>query len=81
MVHTAESINNLNATQLRELTLSLISQIQQKESEESKFDLMLAAQQEELSAKQSEYEALKAEHSELMSTLTDNERELFYRQV
>ena len=52
MVHTAESINNLNATQLRELTLCLISQIQQKESEESKLDLMIAAQQEELSAKQ-----------------------------
>jgi hypothetical protein len=38
MVHTAESINNLNATQLRELTLSLISQIQQKESKESPVD-------------------------------------------
>ena len=81
MVHTAESINNLNATQLRELTLSLISQIQQKESEESKLDLMIAAQQEELSAKQEEYEALKAEHTELMSTLTDNDKELLYRQV
>ena len=81
MVHTAESINNLNATQLRELTLSLISQIQQKENEESKLDLMLAAQQKELSAKQEEYEALKAEHTELMSTLTDNDKELLYRQV
>jgi hypothetical protein len=74
MVHTAESINNLNATQLRELTLSLISQIQQKESEESKLDLMIVAQQEE-------YKAFMAEHSELMSTLTDNDKELLYRQV
>ena len=27
------------------------------------------------------YEALKAEHTELMSTLTDNDKELLYRQV
>ena len=74
MVHTAQSLDSLKPTQLRELSATLLKKLE-------KQDAKLAKQTLELAQQQTLYQSLKAEHTELMGSLTDKERELLFSQI